>query len=219
MQDKFYKKNWFIWLMLIFIFPLGLFLLFKYSNYSSRTKGIITVIILGLVIWGQLMPTDQTAPQQVPKETVTTEQTTEEEPQKEEIPELICQQAGIGDTLDSWKDEYGDPTNDNDTIKTFENDKLLTVFADDRALNITIQNNKNGKKDNDLINKILPTDVKKISEEDTSDDVIMKHREIYHSNLIQKVIPGSDGTVTVIDQFDKKSGKYLTTTIDCTPNI
>ena len=219
MQDKFYKKNWFIWLMLIFIFPLGLFLLFKYSNYSNRTKGIITVIILGLVIWGQLMPTDQTAPQQVPKETVITEQTTEEEPQKEEIPELICQQAGIGDTLDSWKDEYGDPIKDNDMTKTFENDKLLTVFADDRALNITVQNNKNGKKDNDLINKILPTDIEKISEEDTSDDITMKHKEIYHSDLIKKVIPKSDGTVTVIDQFDKKSGKYLTTTIDCTPNI
>lgn len=219
MQDKFYKKNWFIWLMLIFIFPLGLFLLFKYSNYSNRTKGIITVIILGLVIWGQLMPTDQTAPQQVPKETVITEQTTEEEPQKEEIPELICQQAGIGDTLDSWKDEYGDPIKDNDMTKTFENDKLLTVFADDRALNITVQNNKNGKKDNDLINKILPTDIEKISEEDTSDDITMKHKEIYHSNLIQKIIPGSDGTVTVIDQFDKKSGKYLTTAIDCAPSL
>lgn len=219
MQDKFYKKNWFIWLMLIFISPLGLFLLFKYSNYSNRTKGIITVIILGLVIWGQLMPTDQTAPQQVPKETVITEQTTEEEPQKEEIPELICQQAGIGDTLDSWKDEYGDPIKDNDMTKTFENDKLLTVFADDRALNITVQNNKNGKKDNDLINKILPTDIEKISEEDTSDDITMKHKEIYHSNLIQKIIPGSDGTVTVIDQFDKKSGKYLTTAIDCAPSL
>lgn len=219
MQDKFYKKNWFIWLMLIFISPLGLFLLFKYSNYSNRTKGIITVIILGLVIWGQLMPTDQTAPQQVPKETVITEQTTEEEPQKEEISELICQQAGIGDTLDSWKDEYGDPIKDNDMTKTFENDKLLTVFADDRALNITVQNNKNGKKDNDLINKILPTDIEKISEEDTSDDVIMKHRKIYHSDLIQKVIPKSDGTVTIVDEFDKKSGKYLTTTIDCAPNI
>ena len=219
MQDKFYKKNWFIWLMLIFIFPLGLFLLFKYSNYSNRTKGAITIIILALVMWGRFTPSEQTTTQQAPKETVTTEQTTEEEPQKEEIPELICQQAGIGDTLDSWKDEYGDPTNDNDTIKTFENDKLLTVFADDRALNITIQNNKNGKKDNNLIDKILPTDVKKISEEDTSDDVIMKHREIYHSDLIQKVIPGSDGTVTIVDEFNKKSGKYLTTTIDCAPNI
>lgn len=218
MQDKFYKKNWFIWLMLIFIFPLGLFLLFKYSNYSNRTKGIITIIILGLVIWGRLMPADQTTTQ-TPKETVTTEQTVKEEPPKEEIPELICQQAGIGDTLDSWKNEYGNPTKDNDMIKTFENDKLSTVFADDRALNITIQNNRNGKKDNDLISKILPTDVKKISEEDTSDDAVMKHKEIYHSDLIKKVIPKSDGTVTVIDQFDKKSGKYLTTTIDCTPNI
>lgn len=163
--------------------------------------------------------TSNTANSQVTEIQTTDEQTMPEQQSGNEIPELICQQAGVGDTLDSWKDEYGDPTNDNDTIKTFENDKLLTVFADDRALNITIQNNKNGKKDNDLINKILPTDVKKISEEDTSDDVIMKHREIYHSDLIQKVIPGSDGTVTVIDQFDKKSGKYLTTTIDCTPNI
>ena len=86
-------------------------------------------------------------------------------------------------------------------------------------LNENKENNKNGKKDNDLINKILPTDIEKISEEDTSDDITMKHKEIYHSNLIQKIIPGSDGTVTVIDQFNKKSGKYLTTTIDCTPNI
>lgn len=214
MQDKFYKKNWFIWLMIILFFPLGIFLLFKYSNYSLKTKNIITLIVVVIVIACRFVPAEQTTTQ-TPKK-IATEQTVEkEQPQ----PELICQQAGIGDTLDSWKDEYGSPEKDNDMTKTFKNDRLLTVFADDRALNIIIQNNKNGKKDNDLISKILPTDIKKISEEDTSSDTTMKHKEIYHSDLIKKVIPKSDGTVTVIDQFDKKSGKYLTTTIDCTPNI
>lgn len=70
MQDKFYKKNWFIWLMIIFIFPLGLFLLFKYSNYSNKTKIIITIIILGLVIFSKVLPTEESI-NQTPEQTVT----------------------------------------------------------------------------------------------------------------------------------------------------
>lgn len=172
MQDKFYKKNWFIWLMIIFIFPLGLFLLFKYSNYSNKTKIIITIIILGLVIFSKVLPTEESK-NQIPEQTVTNQEVKSEK--NNEVPELICKQAGIGDTLESWIDEYNEPNKDNGMNKTFENDKLLVLFADNRALNITIQDNKNGKKDNDLINKILPTDITKISEQDESDDTIIKH--------------------------------------------
>lgn len=216
MQNKFYKKNWFIWLMIIFIFPLGLFLLFKYSNYSNKTKIIITIIILGLVIFSKVLPTEESI-NQTPEQTVTNQEVKSEK--NNEIPELICKQAGIGDTLESWIDEYNEPNKDNGMNKTFENDKLLVLFADNRALNITIQDNKNGKKDNDLINKILPTDITKISEQDESDDTIIKHKEIYHSDLIQKNISKSDGTVTIIDQFDKNTGTYLSTIIDCTPGL
>lgn len=98
MQDKFYKKNWFIWLMIIFIFPLGLFLLFKYSNYSNKTKIIITIIILGLVIFSKVLPTEESI-NQTPEQTVTNQEVKSEK--NNEIPELICKQAGIGDTLES----------------------------------------------------------------------------------------------------------------------
>ncbi|RGW39019.1 hypothetical protein, partial [Megamonas funiformis] len=179
-------------------------------------KIIITIIILGLVIFSKVLPTEESI-NQTPEQTVTNQEVKSEK--NNEIPELICKQAGIGDTLESWIDEYNEPNKDNGMNKTFENDKLLVLFADNRALNITIQDNKNGKKDNDLINKILPTDITKISEQDESDDTIIKHKEIYHSDLIQKNISKSDGTVTIIDQFDKNTGTYLSTIIDCTPGL
>lgn len=202
--------------MLIFIFPLGLFLLFKYSNYNNKTKIIITIIILGLVIFSKVLPTEEST-NQIPEQTVTNQEVKSEK--NNEVPELICKQAGIGDTLESWIDEYNEPNKDNGMNKTFENDKLLVLFADNRALNITIQGNKNGKKDNDLINKILPTDITKVNEQDESDDTLMKHKEIYHSKLIERVISKSKGSVVIIDTFDKKTGKYLNTTIDCSPEL
>ena len=67
---------------------------------------------------------------------------------------------------------------------------------------------------------MLPTDIVKISEEeDTSDNMIKKHKEIYQSELIKTVISGSDGTVTLIDQYDNNTGKYISTIIDCTPKL
>lgn len=43
-KKPFYTSGWFIWLMLIFLCPVGLFLLFKYSKYENRTKIIISFI-------------------------------------------------------------------------------------------------------------------------------------------------------------------------------
>ena len=50
---KFYEKAWFIWVMMFFFFPVGLFLLWKYSAYSTKAKGFITcVIVAGFLIVG-----------------------------------------------------------------------------------------------------------------------------------------------------------------------
>lgn len=38
---KFYQKNAFMWVMLFLFFPVGLYLLFKHTSYSKRTKAII----------------------------------------------------------------------------------------------------------------------------------------------------------------------------------
>lgn len=49
---KFYQKQWFMWLMLFIFAPIGLFLLWKYSDYSNKKKLIITAIFAFIFIIG-----------------------------------------------------------------------------------------------------------------------------------------------------------------------
>lgn len=51
-EKKFYQKGWFMWLMLIVFFPIGLFLLWKNPDYSRKTKTIISVILAVFLIFG-----------------------------------------------------------------------------------------------------------------------------------------------------------------------
>ena len=48
----FYKKGWFMWLMMFVFFPVGLILLWTQSGYSQKSKSIITVVWLGLIVVG-----------------------------------------------------------------------------------------------------------------------------------------------------------------------
>ena len=43
---KWYKKAWFTWLMLVFIPPVGIFLLWKYRTFSIKAKSILSIIFL-----------------------------------------------------------------------------------------------------------------------------------------------------------------------------
>lgn len=49
---KFYQKTWFIVLMLIFVFPVGIFLLWKYKKFNSIGRIIISVLFsLNFLFW------------------------------------------------------------------------------------------------------------------------------------------------------------------------
>lgn len=48
-KQSFYKQTWFIILMLIFIAPLGIFLMFKYTNWKIKIK--IPAILLSLYLF------------------------------------------------------------------------------------------------------------------------------------------------------------------------
>ena len=48
---KFYEKDWFIVLMLIVFFPVGLFLMWKYSKWNKTAKIIISVFFAVMVIF------------------------------------------------------------------------------------------------------------------------------------------------------------------------
>lgn len=53
MEDKkFYQKSWFMWTMLVFFSPLGLFLLWRYSNYSKKVNAIITGVFAFVIVIG-----------------------------------------------------------------------------------------------------------------------------------------------------------------------
>lgn len=59
---KIYQKNWFIILMLIVFFPVGLFLMWKHSNWNIVIKIIISMFFAIMCIYSWLNPTDTVQP-------------------------------------------------------------------------------------------------------------------------------------------------------------
>ena len=53
---RFYQKTWFIILTLIFFFPLGLFLMWRYSTWGKVPKVIITAILAWVLYVGATAP-------------------------------------------------------------------------------------------------------------------------------------------------------------------
>ncbi|MBQ3045171.1 MAG: zinc ribbon domain-containing protein [Clostridia bacterium] len=51
LRKKWYEKNWVIILFLIFCFPLGLFLMWKFSNWNKIAKIIVTIAFAIFKIW------------------------------------------------------------------------------------------------------------------------------------------------------------------------
>lgn len=84
-SDKFYTKNWFIILSLIFFFPLGIFLMWRNKKWSSKTRWILTIsaIIFSLIIISTEDETDSAASNDL-NEQETTEVTANEETENEE---------------------------------------------------------------------------------------------------------------------------------------
>src|SRR5699024_8244701 len=44
-EKKFYQKNWFVILTLIFVFPIGLYLMWRHTDWKPKTKKIVTGIV------------------------------------------------------------------------------------------------------------------------------------------------------------------------------
>lgn len=52
MNKKWYQSTGLMWVTLVLFWPIGLFLMWKYNNYSEKVKVAITLIILATVmIW------------------------------------------------------------------------------------------------------------------------------------------------------------------------
>ena len=44
-NEKFYQKKWFTWVMLIFLWPIGIYLLWQNDFYSQKTNIIISLVV------------------------------------------------------------------------------------------------------------------------------------------------------------------------------
>lgn len=55
MEKKWYKTNWGVIFLLLIFFPVGLYLMWKYSDWSKKTKRIITGIIVVILILIRIM--------------------------------------------------------------------------------------------------------------------------------------------------------------------
>lgn len=44
-KNEFYKENWFVILMLILLFPLGLVLMWSYENFTKDTRIAVTAVL------------------------------------------------------------------------------------------------------------------------------------------------------------------------------
>lgn len=77
---KFYEKNWFVILTLVIFFPLGLFLMWKYVDWSKEIKGIITgaIVALALISFSTGTHESETSGQFVKEDTKKEQQKNEE---------------------------------------------------------------------------------------------------------------------------------------------
>ncbi len=53
-MQKFYKKTWFMWVMLIFFAPIGIFLMYQYKRFNPTARLILSIFI-GLVFISELV--------------------------------------------------------------------------------------------------------------------------------------------------------------------
>lgn len=83
---KFYQKGWFIYFTLLFFYPLGLFLLWKYSDYSKKRKTIFSCIfaLIFMIVFSGSNKNQNTATTSTPKPATQTQAAKQEtDPQKE----------------------------------------------------------------------------------------------------------------------------------------
>ncbi len=50
------EKDWFMWLLIVFMFPVGLYILWKRDRYDRNTRIIITTLIIFLAVISVIIP-------------------------------------------------------------------------------------------------------------------------------------------------------------------
>lgn len=92
-NEKWYQKTWFIIIMLIFLFPVGLFLMWKYKKFNKIARYIITglfALAFVVVLAGGPQETEQQA-EQTPDESEVVDVEAEQKEADEALKNAILQ--------------------------------------------------------------------------------------------------------------------------------
>ena len=161
---------------------------------------------------------DEPSPPPVSSASSSSSQESSSPPAVASLPDKISESPSIGSTADAFSKSHK-ISHDNDMMKVYDGTHISVVFADGRALNVTVNADKNHKRDQSF-KEMLPSDAVSIAKSnDNSDSMLSKTIESYHSDSLEQVIPDSKGAFKVIETFDKESGNYLHSVIDASPSI
>ena len=125
---------------------------------------------------------------------------------------IIGKSPGLGDRVDEFAKKHK-ISSDVGMIKSFDNDHFNATIVDGRIVSLTITAVKGHKMDT-IIPSLIPADSTEVSSSiDNTDPLISHHISEGHSDILDIVIPKSNGYYTRIDTYDTPSGNYLHTTL------
>lgn len=99
-KAPFYKKTWFIILSLILFFPLGLVLMWMYTNWTKMVKTVVTAIILLVGVPTVFIGGDDKGNKDIVKSEETTEEVTEEVSEEESTEEEPTEEESTEETAE-----------------------------------------------------------------------------------------------------------------------
>jgi len=223
-QNEWYQKNWVITLFLIFIAPVGIFLLWKYTHYGHKTKIFIS-LVFGLIFAGNLVAQTYDEPNITPPQPVTTQQqnnlpstppqdiTPPPQPvttqQQNNLPSKISVLPSIGATREEFGKTFKAYSGNGSDYVRYNNDGILVMFDGDRAISVTLQplaenNYLGGINPRDF----LPSDTVQVEEK----KVGITYEAKASSKLLEQVYPKSKGKFGAGAMY-KENGDVISVTI------
>lgn len=119
--------------------------------------------------------------------------------------DLICVNAGLGDTLDSWKSAYGKPKNDTNPM-SFKNDEIVAVALNGKIINITWKA-VNGNRIQPYAS-MLPKNSKTISHNEIPNSSYYEIIDTYSNEQLKNAVPESEGIYEVHTYYDNSTKRY-----------
>lgn len=146
-NKKFYQETWFIILSIIIFFPVGLFLMWKYTSWNKAVKWIITgliafSVIINIFAFGEVLEEEQQkeeerkiAQEQREKQREEDKQAREEEKKKKEEEKKAKEDEKKAKEEKEAKEK--EERKKAEEIKVYKNDEGVTVFEQMKTSTLT----------------------------------------------------------------------------------